>query len=295
MMTPSGIDKKDWITIAANSGTQLAKQILDGPGPIPEDLSLWVEAFRQAGALEAAAILCRAAASDPASQAQIGALHAIFDQRPVRNYLHQDIPSPVPFIRGCDFLPSQANRRILELILKDTEQFRPAVVQGSSGKSHSNMRSSQTMSTSVEVKAILLPAVIDYFCRTGCMETLGCERANLTIVETEVCVHRDGGYYRPHRDTAVGISEHRIISFVYYLCNVPQTFEGGDLIIYDSCSNADSYASTSFTRLRPENNCIVFFPSWCIHEVEKVTLSNDEIFNGRLSVAGWLGARIPTV
>jgi Rps23 Pro-64 3,4-dihydroxylase Tpa1-like proline 4-hydroxylase len=114
------------------------------------------------------------------------------------------------------------------------------------------------------------------------------------LSEAHGLLYADGDFFRTHRDT--GPNNTRRVTFVYTLFRSPRRFGGGDLLLYDtffwpgvseSPAWVPAYADT-FTRLAPEDNRLVFFPSEFYHEVTPVTGVGDDASWGRVAINGWL-------
>jgi Rps23 Pro-64 3,4-dihydroxylase Tpa1-like proline 4-hydroxylase len=78
-----------------------------------------------------------------------------------------------------------------------------------------------------------------------------------------------------------------LISYVYYFHGTPKRFAGGGLLLYDSAVAADRYDQRAFTRIEPNDNSLVMFPSTAAHEVERVAVESGAMADGRFSVNGW--------
>ena len=108
-------------------------------------------------------------------------------------------------------------------------------------------------------------------------------------IEVKMTTHGQGGFFKIHHD---GFSEikgsTRCLSWVYYFHAMPKKYEGGDLILFDSDANQEEheFSPVRYTRYIPENNQIIFFPSWFYHGVTPVDLLTPGFSSGRFAIAG---------
>lgn len=112
--------------------------------------------------------------------------------------------------------------------------------------------------------------------------------------ETHALFYGDGDFFAPHNDT--GPENTRRVTFVCNLQSTPRTFEGGDLILYDTYFRPGRITdgpeepcfATTYTRIFPEDNRIVVFPSEFYHEVTPVTYRGTDPVGERISITGWV-------
>ena len=127
---------------------------------------------------------------------------------------------------------------------------------------------------------------------SGCYGRLGVEPFDIVNREIQITNHRDGDFLTRHRDVAAsGPSRSRTVSFVYYFHRQPKRFAGGDLLIFDPVEAGVS-GNSSFTRIQPRSNQMLVFPSYCYHQVTKVSCNTGGFFDSRLSVHGCLHRRL---
>ncbi len=109
----------------------------------------------------------------------------------------------------------------------------------------------------------------------------------ISKIEIQLTKHNHGDFYTVHKDEGeVGSTGDRLVTFVYYFNNVPKLYKGGDLLLYDTNFKEDSYTN-NFTRIVPENNKIIFFPSKYYHEVTRVICKPNDFKNSRFTLNGW--------
>jgi hypothetical protein len=127
---------------------------------------------------------------------------------------------------------------------------------------------------------------------SSCWNRLGVEPFEIVNREIQVTNHRDGDFLTLHRDCSVsGPSRSRTVSFVYYFCRTPKKFTGGDLLMFDPVGPGVSGNST-FTRIQPQSNQLLIFPSYCYHQVTEVSCESSDFLDSRLSVHGCLHRRL---
>jgi Rps23 Pro-64 3,4-dihydroxylase Tpa1-like proline 4-hydroxylase len=109
----------------------------------------------------------------------------------------------------------------------------------------------------------------------------------IRLLQIELAANGDGCFYDAHRDATRTVASKRAVSLVYFAFGEEVDFKGGDLILFDS-SVGDTFTRNAFTRVRPINDRLVLFPSWCVHQVERIYSPGGSLARGRLSVTGWL-------
>jgi|GEM_PF-4981812 len=101
-------------------------------------------------------------------------------------------------------------------------------------------------------------------------------------------VSRDGSFFRPHQDHLLGS---RQITIMLYLLDNKSTFTGGDLAVFDT-DPVSKAASALFTLYRIQPNMMVAFPSWAMHEVQRVELAGDIFAEARFAIVSHVGWRV---
>lgn len=114
-------------------------------------------------------------------------------------------------------------------------------------------------------------------------------------MEVQLTAHNDGNYYRVHNDSSGDGFKHRVISFVYYFHRTPKSFSGGELRIYDrDVKDRMLRVATTYKDIQPLDNSLVFFDSRDMHEVMPVVCPSQVFADGRFTINGWLGKKLPT-
>ena len=106
--------------------------------------------------------------------------------------------------------------------------------------------------------------------------------------EVELVAHNDGAFYARHIDTLTQIKGeigHRVVSAVYYFHSRPKSFTGGALRLYSLSAASQSSRSVD---VEPDNDTLVFFPSWFPHEVLPVKCPSGRFLNSRFAINCWI-------
>ncbi len=108
-------------------------------------------------------------------------------------------------------------------------------------------------------------------------------------IECQMTAHNDGNYFKRHNDNGSADTATRTISYVYYFFNEPKAFSGGDFRLYHSRIENGAYCCGDHAAdITPRNNSILFFPSYCQHEVLPVRCPTERFADGRFTVNGWI-------
>lgn len=196
-----------------------------------------------------------------------------------------------PFERLRDFLTPEECDALLRLAMGTRDQFVPARVGGDdSTKETLRPDIRQALVAKEEdlqdglswFKAKLVSAA------EKALRRLPVRDLETHEIELQLTVHRDGGFYRVHKDASDGSTRSdRRLSYVYYFHHQPRRFSGGDLLLYDTDRPGNSFELGVFTRIEPLHNSIVFFPSDCYHEITPIR-TGESLADARFTVNGWI-------
>jgi hypothetical protein len=103
-----------------------------------------------------------------------------------------------------------------------------------------------------------------------------------TWQEAVISRYGDSGFYKRHQDTRRDHITYRLVTMVYYVNGIPERFTGGSLTLWQGDDSV---------KVEPKHNRAVVFPSFTVHEVEKVDMSSDKWEDGRFSINYWMGFR----
>ncbi|AFZ53173.1 2OG-Fe(II) oxygenase [Cyanobacterium aponinum] len=187
-----------------------------------------------------------------------------------------------------NFLSEQENKQLLNFIIRNKNQFQSATLHEdyqNLGRKEENYRLSSVLFDFPEWETIMrdrissiLPDVID---------KLGIPPFPVAHIEAQITAHNDHNYFKLHNDNGTLESSGRVLTFVYYLCQEPQPFTGGELKIYNSTS-PENLKPDSIKTIEPINNSIVFFLSQYMHEVRPVNCPSQDFAHSRFTVNGWI-------
>ena len=198
--------------------------------------------------------------------------------------------APVPFVRMTDFLPRERCDDLLAEVVAERERFVPAKV--GDGEVDLDMRHALVAPPRIrrKVRSWFVPrlrgVVESVLARLPAVCDLGAYR-----VELDVTAHLNGHFFKVHRDWNEKRTPHRRISYAWYFHREPRRFSGGDLLLSDTDRETERYVPGAFTRIDPQHNSIVFFPSGCWHQITPVHGGGDDFGDGRFTVNGWLCAQ----
>ncbi|MDX2270704.1 MAG: glycosyltransferase [Cyanobacteriota bacterium] len=210
-----------------------------------------------------------------------------FPLSPLARANHSPPEDPVtllsPFLQMEDWLPEREVKELLDFVSAAQAEFVPAgVTSGDPGYRQALiLHSFPPFADHIRqrVRAIL-PEV--------CAK-LGIPPFAVSEMEAQLTVHGNGDFFKIHPDNgAVGI-RNRVLSYVYYFHHLPKRFTGGELRLYDSQQEkGEIKAASTFHLIQPRYNSIVFFPSYCWHEVLPIQCGSPAFREGRLTINGWL-------
>ncbi len=269
----------------------LARALDLDPGN-PDALNLSACLARVRGDFESArALYARAHAAAPEDQ-NIAAALQVMNGQPLEAEAEDDMPVIVPFARLGGFLEAEQRAQAMEFARDNLSVFQQSHVL--IGMDHAHDTSVRSSRVAMEPKPIVRwfkprvkAALPQVFAR------LGCAPFKVAKIELQMTAHLDGDFYTVHNDNSHGSrhghrSDGRRISFVYYFCREPKRFTGGGLRLFDTDLRKGAYRREVFSRVSPDDNSIVFFPSAAMHEVEMLRLESDDPADGRFTLNGWI-------
>lgn len=215
----------------------------------------------------------------------VALFHAMFQQQRVPPRLPQTGFAPAPFVLWQNLLDGPSNQAMFDEVIARQESFRPTELSkldpyGKQGRAnlvnYDTGRSGVLMRTLVEQQLAHL-----------------CERLNMPVFTLDLfhlkfASYLHGDFFHAHQDNGSNNPDRRI-SFVYYFNREPKPFSGGDLILYDSRFAPRAYVRSQYTRIIPQNNSMIFFPSEYFHEVLPIESQNRAFMDSRFTMAGHIG------
>jgi len=188
-----------------------------------------------------------------------------------------------PYALIDNFLPANQVEELLRYSIKKQPEFQPTT----NSASDPNYRRSFFLSHFPEFSELMIKKI--WKITPQIITHLGINNFAIDQIESQMTAHNHGNYYKLHNDSGSPDSAKRVLTYVYYYHREPKPFTGGELIIYDSkIENGYSVAASSFKAIEPTNNTIIFFPSYCMHEVLPVNCPSEYFTDSRFTINGWV-------
>lgn len=194
--------------------------------------------------------------------------------------------SPAPFRLFENFLTEDEQKIVWEQVQKVKAAF------GQSGVAENNLDKMSRKSS--VLKKDELQEVQEWFLKKvkaklrDSFEVLQVKSFIPSKIEIQLTASNGGDFFNLHKDQAnEGRASSRQVTFVYYFHSEPRQFGGGDLLLFDTNTAKDTHASTH-TRVFPNNNTVILFPSPYYHQVTPVANKNDVFEDGRFTLNGWI-------
>jgi hypothetical protein len=248
----------------------------------PEALRRVALLARQTGALGRAAAAARELAALAPQDEEAAYVAAMLAGMPTDR---KQAEWPANFIRITNYLAPDRYERLLSELAPASGALTESVIyrNGTHVVAPERRRSTSTPALDPmagEFRRSILERLPEWCARLG-MPPFGAEIGTLKLTRYGV-----DDYFRRHQDDATGSA--RPLGFVYYLQFPGQTFLGGELILYDGCSDPCDRVS-GWTAVPPEPNSLVILPSWHWHEVAPVRAAPPGgPLSGRFTLNGWL-------
>lgn len=193
------------------------------------------------------------------------------------------LPPMLPHLRIGGFLDAHMHAALLEWVLASESRFAPAKLAG--GLFEPKVRSALSLRDLGPLAPVfaekLRAAVPDW------IEALRVTPFETSEVELELAAHNDGAHFTLHSDTYLSSEPargDRMLSAVYYFHRRPSAFQGGNLRLHRlGASPGDPGLDIS-----PDDNTLVVFPSWGLHEVMPVSCPSRAFADSRFAVNGWI-------
>lgn len=193
---------------------------------------------------------------------------------------------PAPWVRITNFLTKARQEEIWELVDKKRSRFKESVIVGDGV--NKKKRSSMVLYDDHldQISPWFLARVESTL--SGSWSRLQVKPFETDQSEIQLTRHMDGAFFKIHTDAGDKQgTETRKVTYVYYFHRLPRQFEGGDLLLYDTDTDVGGQ-SVGFTRLSPQHNSIVLFPSHFWHQVTPLRCASDDFEAGRFTLNGWL-------
>jgi SM-20-related protein len=121
------------------------------------------------------------------------------------------------------------------------------------------------------------------------LEKLSWPSFQVAHIETQLTASNHQEFFKTHSDNGNIAVQTRQLTFVYFFYREPKAFSGGDLIVYDTVVRDGRHIPAGPLHvIHPRQNQIVFFPSYCLHEVTTVSCPSRDFADSRFTLNGWL-------
>jgi Rps23 Pro-64 3,4-dihydroxylase Tpa1-like proline 4-hydroxylase len=189
-----------------------------------------------------------------------------------------------------EFLVAQEWRGLLDFTFSHGTEFRPTQVI-SHGGDHLNhdIRRSVVLFELGPFRELFARRLMTFLPQV--LRQLDLEWFPVTHIEAQLTGSGDGEFFRAHSDNgSLGVSA-RAVTFVYFFHREPCSFSGGELRIWDTPANSEAESGEENGAVRsipPQQNQVVFFPSFYLHEIAPVSCPSGNFADRRFTVNGWL-------
>lgn len=193
---------------------------------------------------------------------------------------------PAPFVIIPDFLTIAEQTSIWETIDAFQNRFKDSQIRNNTNKFRTDreVRHSKVLFREdlEDIASFFLPKITQSIERN--YQQLAITPFKPIRKEIQLTLHNDGHFFTIHKDEGTGLN--RVITYVYYFHQLPKTYQGGDLLLFDTNEEKDHYAK-DYTRIITQNNMLILFPSIYYHQVTPVHLDHDDFRRGRFTINGW--------
>jgi hypothetical protein len=193
-----------------------------------------------------------------------------------------------PFVYLKDFLARDFHEALLPFVEAVRDQFVPVLARDGDYKPDSRQalefRGAWERCRFQQALVEVLPSV---------MPRLHLQPFKIGSIEMVVRAYQDGHYFKVHRDAPPGSPfANRIMNYVYYFHKRPRPYSGGELLLFDTDLEADTFTQSHFTRVVPEDNSIVLFPPNFYHCVVPIRCPSREFMDSRFVINGHVHQRM---
>jgi len=209
----------------------------------------------------------------------------------VEHILPRTLMPPYGIYRG--FLDSVAHSSLLAWALENGTRFKTSSVLRSfeqDGVHDPSVRKSLRVVDFGPMKAVLRQRLLDF--APTLIADLRVTSFEPSEVELELVANNDGAFFKQHTDTLIGDQRKatdRLLSAVYYFHAEPKAFSGGALRLYSFGTEENQ---GNFVDVQPEQNMLLVFPSWALHEVLPVSCPSRRFSDSRFNVNCWVHRQV---
>lgn len=208
-------------------------------------------------------------------------LKQIFCHEPI-SFKHKGLKA-TPFVVVQNFLSDREQKIIWETIEYNTNSF---IDSGLGGRGiNKEVRDSKVLHHKdiKDIAAFFFPKVLERI--SNSFKCLNVKPFVSPRKEIQLTLHTNGHFFTIHKDAGKN-NPNRKITYVYYFHQLPKAYDGGDLLLFDTDQELDTY-SKDFTRIKTQNNMLILFPSYFYHQVTPVVQTNNDFRKGRFTLNGW--------
>lgn len=196
---------------------------------------------------------------------------------------------PAPFLRLTDVFTADERVGLWDAVGQEDEGGIPAMIfdAGNQLVVDPDVRLAYRYRLLPDLRTWFIDRLTGLMDRTDAFRRIGMQPFQPDRIETQITRYSEAGHFNIHRDSGSAVPERRL-TFVYYFHHQPRRFRGGDLLLFDEPDHRPSSKLTEFTRIQPDDNSLILFPSDRLHAVMPVALSSDDLMDGRWTINGWL-------
>jgi SM-20-related protein len=203
---------------------------------------------------------------------------------------HQIAHRPAtPIVVLDEFLVSEELTGLLDYTLSHHRYFASTRVIGRQGEGvidRANRRSRVLMAWSPfhDILANRIGAFFPFV-----LEKLRWRSFQVAHIETQLTATNHEEFFKTHSDNGNDAVRSRELTFVYFFYREPKAFSGGELIVYDTVVKDGCHVRVGPLQvIHPRQNQIVFFPSYCLHELTTICCPSQGFADSRFTLNGWL-------
>jgi hypothetical protein len=265
--------------------TEVERRLVGSPED-PALLSRRLSLLRSLGELAEAGRTADHLMAITPSHTVAGRLRAILAGKPL---VEASVGPVVPFVRLTDVLAEAEHARLWNAVAQSADGGRPAPIISAEGGQQVDpaQRDASVHRLPQGLRAWFGDRLRRLLDEKSVLDRIGMGGVTLGEVEVALTRYVDDGRFVVHRDDAPPTRSRRV-TFVYYLHRRPKPFQGGDLLLFDDPDPARPDAPLEFTRILPDDNSLIIFPSNRLHAVSRMRLRSDDPLDGRWTVNGWL-------
>jgi len=197
---------------------------------------------------------------------------------------------PARFSLFEEFLAPEELSQLTDYVLSHEPQFRTSQVispNSNEGKTDYHHRRSRVLFAAGPFQDLIDDRLRSYL--NHIFRALQHPPFSLSSVEVQITASNDGEYFRLHNDNTHQALVTRELTYVLFFHREPKAFSGGELRLYDSRVEGGRYvAGEGYTSITPQQNMVVFFPSYFMHEVTTIYCASRAFADSRFTINGWL-------